>query len=95
MSGQSRKDFVNRANFPAVYAAVPPALPLTSQRLGVVAASTELPAGGKLPNLHCIFCGLLPPLRQTASLAAGTGYLQESQNNSSKILGKSTSKSPL
>jgi hypothetical protein len=32
------------------------------------AAYTELPAGGKLPKSHYNSCGLLPPLRQTASL---------------------------
>jgi len=39
---------------------------LTWWRLGVVAASTELPAGQTVASLHCTFCGLLPPLRQTA-----------------------------
>jgi len=35
-------------------------------RLGVVAASTELPAGQAVASFYCTFCGLLPPLRQTA-----------------------------
>jgi hypothetical protein len=39
------------------------------------AASTELPAGGKLPNSHCTFCGTAPPLAPNR-LVGGRFFLQ-------------------
>jgi hypothetical protein len=43
-----------------------PALPATSQRLGVGGASTAVRTGAKLPNLHKLSGETLPRLRQTA-----------------------------
>ena len=52
------------------YATLLPALRATSQRLGVVAAPTELPAGYKLPNLHCRFCGVTAAITPNRTLEA-------------------------
>jgi len=46
-------------------------LPTTWWRLGVVAAYTELPAGYKLSNSHCRFCGLPAAITPNRSLCAG------------------------
>ena len=43
----------------------------TSQRLGAVAASTELPAGYKLSNLHCLFRGATAAITPNRPLGAG------------------------
>ena len=38
----------------------------SNERFGATAADTKRSAGYSLSNLHCTFCGLLPPLRQIA-----------------------------
>jgi len=44
---------------------------ITSQRLGVVAAPTELPAGYKVSNLHCRVRGVTAAITPNRPLTAG------------------------
>ena len=44
-------------------------LQLTSERLGAVAASTTVPAGYSLSNLHCRFCGVNAAITPNRPLA--------------------------
>ena len=46
-------------------------LQVTSQRLGVVAAPTTVPAGYSLPNSHCRFCGATAAITPNRQLCAG------------------------